>query len=317
MKTSFKLLLLSTLTAVNSIGADIAPSSSISSFKCTPFYRSGKVSKISFYVKASRTNKTSITIDIINDLYPNGIKIYSKIFTTSETVNVSYNNNYTRSSGNTLRVTEKLSDTTKIIQHEIEVAESNTTVINDSIFEFNSSSYFYSYSNNLWQRKKEKTIFYNFEDQYMPNYYHQIDISNFQVDLNQSFNSASVSCDNAVFAITNINGIFDSFEHDADFAYIPLTFEKKNSIFVLKFKNDIYVNPLTLKMSAYAELGFVKTAHFYLPRNEKRNENTYNCYISFEGMGIDKSNFLASFKYKSLLNTFGDCRNSEYCIVNS
>lgn len=317
MKTSLKLLLLSTLTAMSGVGAGTDTNSGVYSLKCTPFYRAGINSKISFNVRASKMNKVIVTVDIVNDLYKDGITIYNKTYTAAGSANISYNNSYTRSSGNILRIKQGTSKRNKTIECEINVAKSSTIVIGDSIYNFESNSYYYSYSNSGWSKNKEKISFYNFEDCYMPAYYHQIDFSNFYIKLNETLNTSNISCENAVFGITNKNGIFNSFEHDSELAYFPLTFERKDSSFFLKLKNVLYVNPLTQEMSATQKTNFVKTRLIYLPKNEKRYEDEYNCYISLEGFGIDRADFLTNFKYKSLLNTFGDCRNSEYCIVNS
>lgn len=317
MKTSLKLLLLSTLTAMSGIGADTNTNSGVYSLKCTPFYHAGIDSKISFNVRASKMNKVIISVDIVNDLYKDGITIYNKAYSAAGSANISYNNSYTRSSGNILRIKQETSKGNKTIECEINVAKSSSTVINDSIYNFESNSYYYSFSNSGWSKIKEKISFYNFEDRYMPTYYHQIDFSNFYIKLNETLDVSNICCENAVFGITNKNGIFNSFEHDSKLAYFPLTFEQKNSTFFLKLKNDLYVNPLTQEMSATQNTNFVKTRFIYFPRNERRFEDEYNCYISLKGFGIDRTDFLTNFKYKSLLNIFGDCCNSEYCIVNN
>ena len=316
MKTSLKLLLLSTLTAVNSIGASSTTSQGISTIKCTPFYRAGINSTISITYKTMKKSNVVIIVDIVNSLYKEGTNIFKGVFTGASTINIPYDNNYSRNSGNTIRITQIMGGNTKIIEHEIDVAESSVAVIDGSIYNFESKSYFYIYENDTWLKKKETVTFYNFENQYVPNYYHQITISDFSIKLSESIDN-KINCSNAVFAITNKNGIFDLFEHDEEFAYFPLDFENEGSVNNLKFKNDLFVNPQTHQMSPIQKPNYVRTTVLYLPINEKRFEDTYNCYISFVGFGIDRATFISNFKYKSLLNTFGDCRNSEYCIVNS
>ena len=150
MKTSLKLLLLSTLTAVNSIGASSRTSQGISTIKCTPFYRAGINSTISITYKTMKKSNVVIIVDIVNSLYEEGVNIFNSVVTGSSTINISYDNAYTRNDGNSIRITQIIDGKTKTIEHEIDFAKTSETVINNSIYNFESNSDFYLYENDFW-----------------------------------------------------------------------------------------------------------------------------------------------------------------------
>lgn len=320
MKHKVNFLLLSSLASLGCIGASRPTTEyGIVSIKAAPLYVDGGTSQIILNVNASSTYKVSVQAKIINDLYPNGISIYTKSFTSVSSATIKYDNSYTRPSGNKIKFIQTVNKSEKIITCDSELANGQSVILDESIFNYESKSAFYTWniSGKTWIPNTEKLSFYNFEDSYIPNYYHNIDLSNFYIEIEESISTSSLQLESATFSITNKDGIFDSFTHDSSDIYIPLSLTKKSSKFMLSFKDNLYVNPTTLEMSSYKTSENVKTNRFYLPRNEKRFEEDYLCRIVLSGLGQDKSDFYVQFKYKSLLNTFGDCHNSEYCIVNS
>lgn len=312
------LLLLSFITSTFGLGATTETPYGLRTFKCTPLYVDGSTSTFSFDATCTIAKKVKIEIFLINDFYPEGKSLYSGSLSRKGIINLKYNNEYTRPKGNSILIKETLSDgSVKTYNHSIEVAKSQFCKINDANYSYESTSSFYTLTNKKWSVIKEQYNFYNFEEFYFPNYYHKINISDFSLKPISSFESNTVIFNEAKFLISNRDGIFDSFEHDKSYAYFNLNLVSSKNGFNLAFKDQLYVNPTTLEMSSTPKDGFVKTNYLYLPRNEKRIENSYDCTILISGLGIDKSDFMTKFKYKSLLNTFGDCRNSEYCIVNS
>ena len=317
MKSLLKPLFISIPLAASSIGA--LPSTNDSGLTkaiCTPFYLSQKTSYISLSVSATKTKKVNIKVSIVNDLYPGGIDILTRTFSTVSTLDVEYNNEYTRPTGNSIVITQTINKTDTVIKHDIDAVKGNAKTVNESPYEYTSSSVFYTWTNKekAWKTSKEIYIMSNFEDFYMPDYYHMINISDFKIVLKSTSGFFNIS--SGSLAITNLNGVFDSFEHDKQYAYFPVVLTGNLLKYGLSFKNKFYVNPLTLEMSSIPLDGYVETKDIYLPRNEKRSENNYDLMLVLDGLGQDNTKVLSRFKYKTTLNILGDCRSSEYCITN-
>lgn len=312
------LLIPCALLTICSVGATASAKTRINYFKCTPFFLNGDKTIMTFDVNASEALPLNIEIYIINPLYPDGTLLTKTKITSSKVLNYNYDNKYTYASENKVKVSYSVGkEKKKSFSHAIEVSNGSFYTLNDSVFDYSTTSknYFYSGDSANWTLNSERYTFYNFENTYVPNYYHKINISDFYLKANSTFQN-KISYGNALFAITNREHAFDGFNHDETFAYIPLCLTKKGDDYVLSFDRDLYVDPFTLQMSPVQEDGFVKTDYLYFPRDKKRFENEYQCMITINNLGIDKATFVSYFKYKSLLNIFGDCRNSEFCIVN-
>lgn len=315
MKNRFILLLTSALLATTSIGATIAKSE-LKSFKCGPLHTDGSETIIEISVLVRAAKNLRLSIYLINDLYPKGAVIGNLLFRTNAEKVISYNNEYTRPN-NTLRVDWQI-DGSKIIESKT----LNVDVYNGDVIRLNSPIYKYRSQGKIASYDSEDGIdydwqvlnFYNFQDRYVPDYYHKIDLSNFYIE-NLSSYQKTLKCKSAYLSITNINNTFAKFGN-VKIIQIPLKLVNEENKVHLTFETSLFVNPRTLVMSPTSDDGFVKTNHFYLPRGLKRTEETYDCQVRINQLGADHSDFVANFRYKSLLNTFGDCRSSEFCIVN-
>ena len=200
---------------------------------------------------------------------------------------------------------------------QIDTISGSSYRISGSDCDYNTSGKIFTYKEaSGWVSIVEKLTFTNFNDTYIPDYYHKIDLKEFKIKTSLSFPSI-LTCSSAYLYVTNYNGAFDDFKQNSGRAEFEISLAKSSSSYYLKFKDDLYVNPETLRMYSTNVPNTVKTSYLYFPVDGRRYEDKYNCYISINGLGISYSSFLLTFKYKSLLNIFGDCRNSEYCIVNS
>lgn len=317
MKILGKLFLIASALASSSIGASKVPTQGIVSIYCSPLYLSGNESLIELSVIGSAKVNNLVEVKIINDTYPTGKLIFKKNYTTVGIEKIKYNNDYTRPSGNTISITTTSNGVTTEYKHEVNVVQDKTYSINEETNNYVADSLYYSWAtgSKRWMTGHEKITFYNFEDIYIPDYYHKIDITHFYVRITTSFDTEYLRFGTARFSITNQNGIFNCFQHDKTNAYLPLTFKKSGSNFKLNFDCDLYVDPITLEMSTTKKEGFVKTKYLYLPKDEQRFQETYDCQIALTKLSQDNLKIVSKFKYKSLLNTFGDCRTSEYCIA--
>lgn len=316
MKRNLIFLILSSFLCLTSTGAG-KTKIGVSSIKTMPFYLDGSITNIQISVSASKIDPVIIEVKVSNDFNIDGVSIYKNVLNSLQTVNIEYDNRYTRPEDNYLIVDEKIGPSVKTYKHYVSLAKSSSVSLTDPVHVYNSVSQNYSYKSGVWTFSVETLKFYNFEDQYVPDFYHKIDPTYFYICPERSYNEDNLMFTGGYFTITNKDGLFNSFNHDSEIAFIPLTLVKKENKYVLAFANNLYVNKTTLEMSSSYKVGFVKTRYFYLPRNEKRYEDFYECGIVLTGLGQDKSNFISKFRYKSLKNIFGDCRNSKYCIINS
>lgn len=313
-----RLLLLgsSILLCFSSTGA-VSRATEITLVKIEPLSLFNEETKIQLGIRASRTDVLSYTVSIYNDLYPDGEALFKGTANTTATKTFVYDNKLT-SSSNEIGITWFTSTNKKktTIKTNMDVFNPRTVRITDSQFEFTSECKYSSYlPTSGWKQANEKLVFENFGGQYVPDFYHRIDLSNFKVNCTQGFNTA-LAMNEAYLFITNINGVFDDLEQSGKNAMIPLGIEKIGFSYSLCFLNDMYVDQLSLRMSSSPKPGYVKTKYLYLPRNEKRNENEYEFNIKINDFGMERNNYIGSFRYKSLLNTLGDCHNSKYCVVN-
>lgn len=317
MKHKFGILVLSTLLCASSIGATVVPTE-ITQIKIEPLSLFYEETTIQITGTASRTNTLTFLILIYNDIYPDGKILFESKFTSASTKTFVYDNNLTRGS-NQIGVewwTSK-KKTKSLIKTYVDTSNPRTVRVNDSPFDYTSEC---KYSNYLsisgWEQVSEKLTFKNFNSQYVPDFYHKVDLSNFKISCSTGFDTALTMRD-GYLSVTNLNGIFDDLEQSGKNAIIPLGLKKSNDQYVLCFLNDMYVDQLTLRMSSNPKPGYVKTQYLYLPRNEKRNENEFEFNIKLNDFGMERNNYVGTFRYKSILNTLGDCHNSQYCVVNA
>lgn len=319
MKHKLSLLGSSILLCFSSTGAT-ASTNELTLVQIEPLSLFNEETKIVIGAKASRTAALNYTISIYNEIYPSGETLFEGKFISTTTKTLTYDNKLTGSS-NEIGIKWSIVVSGKKIQYStktsVDVANPKTVRVNNSSFSFTSDCKYSSYTAvGGWRKVSEKLIFENFDGPYMPDFYHRIDLSNFKIKCSSGFDTALTVREGYLF-ITNINGTFDDLSQSGNNAIIPLTLKKSGDYYALCFLNDMYVDQLTLHMSSSPKSGFVKTKYLYLPRNEKRNENEYEFNIKLNDFGMERNNYAGTFRYKSLLNTLGDCHNSKYCVVNA
>lgn len=316
MRNRLFLLLSSSILVFSSVGADKA-TAELLSFKSTPLNLDNVATIMEVSGKASTTQSLLVHVYVVNDLYPDGIEIANLTFKENKTETFSYHNEYTRTT-NRIKIGWKQS---KVIKENsaifnIELSRSQNVRLNSSVYTHESRTNVITFVPNVGvERKKQKIIFYNFEDRYMPDFYHKIDLSTFKIK-NESEYPSELNYKSAFFSISSINNSFSTFGN-LKRLQLPIKLLKSNGELSLAFQNKLFVNPITLEMSPKQSSGFVETKYFYLPRDSKQFEESYECTIKISCFGLDNDDFILTFRYKSLLNIFGDCRNSQYCIANT
>lgn len=272
-----------------------------------------KTTKILLDFTASVTSKAEFAISIFNDNYQKGKEIFSKTFYRSGKEVIEYDNAYTRG-GDTIKIKYKTYlDGENICSHSTSLLSVKKVEI-DSNNRINDSLGCQSYTPEKgWRLARSIYTFKGFEELYIPNFYHKIDFNDFEISMSQN---NSLIFDTELSLI--IKDYSSTYIKPDDYGYIsiPMTTLRRNSSHFLEPKIDLYVNKETLEMSFEPHENYVKTKHFYLPRNGFRNQSNYNFQLSFIDFGNCRSRFTFNFKFNALTNTIGDCINSEYCIIN-
>ena len=163
-----------------------------------------------------------------------------------------------------------------------------------------------------WSEETATYSFKNFEGIYVPSFYHKIDLSDFEIGVS-NIAKYTFTC-TPTLVIKNINGVFDDITGANTSAEFKLKSKETTSGFTFELADTLYVDKETLLLSSTEKEGYVKTKHIYLPRNEMRIQDQYDAYFVFEGFGINLDLLYYRVELMALKNTFGDCRNSEYCI---
>ena len=311
------LLIPSLLLCFSSVGASAVTTNTITSFLTTPLYSDGNKTNMQIQAVGTNANITKVEVYIINDLYPDGISIYSASFSSKSSKNFSYDNSYTRPN-NSIKISwhGKLATSTKSVTKAIPVIDGTTYSINKQLYTNTSRGKIYTFSNGSWTETSQTLKFTNFEDIYMPDYYHKLDPRDFKLSISNEI-SDNFNFRSGTLTINNYQNAFKLISRKAEISFPLKLVNDAPGEYHLDFKNLLYVNKTTLEMSLGSKTNSVATHCLYFPHNQKQNEAEFNIKILLEGVGVDYSDFFLDFKYKSISNIFGDCHNSEYCIVNS
>lgn len=302
-----------------SVGAVIPIKETIglNSMAFSSLYLTGDSNQFTLNAVGSSSVTVNIIVYIVNDLYPNGQELYSHNFTSSQEVSFTYNNTYTRNKNNSIKVVEKSKKTSKTYTHEVDVSSSSIKRIKGPNYCYESKSNLYKFNYKQgWSVSKETITFKNFDEYYIPDYYHHIDFSDFKLLVTNNI-SKNLNFSAGSLIMNNYNGVFNKISKN-DEIEIPLALKKESDgSYYLALKDKLYVNKNTLEMSKNKMTDYTSTKYFYFPKDQKKYEGEYNFKILLEGIGVDYSSFILEFRYKSIDNIFGDCHNSKYCVVNS
>ena len=263
----------------------------------------------------SGISEIGIDVYLLNDLYPDGIKIYEwSGKAQSKVISFKYNNEYTRLE-NSIHY-DIFEDSNKFsYDFDIALARPTAKVISSDSNVFKSENKIYS--DNAFNRDSYETLRFNgFEDLYIPDYYHRLDLDDFSITQDCGLVQMPLQYSTIRLLITNRDGVFDDLFGKGEYASIPLTLVNENNVYRLSFENRMFVNKHTLRMSSEQKEDYVETRHLYFPRNEMKYQGDYNCVITFDNLGVDLNKYVYSFKLHALINTLGNCIDSEYCERN-
>ena len=276
----------------------------------SPFY-SGKDSTI---VLVTKSNHLQFDVILQNDKY-SYLKIVSSEIVKPGTYTFKYDNAYSRnkniiyvsfSTGGAFTSTPKIDR--NLFKPSYEYIENNRPIIsNETIAVFNG---------NLTVTTKKLTYnFSGFEGLYVPDYFQKIRLADFKIYLPKA-NHPFFTC-NASLVIKNYNGAFDHISGAGENVTFDLRLVENSDHYTFALANEYYVDNKTLEMFSNGEfiMSLVKTGHIYLPRNEMRNQDKYQCYFMFSDFGLDKDIVVHQFEIRAITNIFGDCSNSKYCII--
>lgn len=276
----------------------------------SPFY-ANKESKV---VVTTKRNYLKFGVCIRNDKYED-LEIVSDEISSPETYSYSYSNSYTRNT-NYAFVRYSIDGSTYI---DSNIAARNITRAKYRIIENNES---FSSTSTILRIKSDNTCvvrtvrysFSGFEGLYVPAYYHKIQLSDFKILLDKEdipfFNCVPT------LVIKNYDGSFDGIEGSGETASFELKLVEQSYGYTFALAKDYFVDSENLRMySTRQGITTPKTKHVYLPINQMRNEDKYECYFQFNEFGIDRDMVFHHFELRSEKNIFGDCNNSKYCIM--
>ena len=270
------------------------------------------LNKQSTIVVESRTPYLSFSIYLDNDR-SHDVEIVSDTLNEPGRFVYKYDNAYTRKT-NRMKVVYNYGEgeyVSPYVTRDIEKGKTKYIENNESIY---SDLKLAVLDESLtWNLKQVEYSFENFSGYYVPDYYHKIDLSSFKIIMDES--ERPFFTQNSYINIFNVNGVFDDIEGASEVATFYIDFEETDEGFVPKLKNSLYVHKTTLRMSSTPKDGYVQTRHIYLPVNGMNIQSEYNSYFYMSSFGIDQTTVIYRFEIKALLNTFGDCMNSEYCVV--
>lgn len=269
-----------------------------------------------FIVDVSASKYAAVIIEIkISNEWVESQTIFTNAYKLSKRELIKYDNAYTSLNN---EITFDVNIPLKKIKQSLTIVPDLTSSsykavdFNDEII---SSSETKIYKNEKWISQKQRVSFDGFNDVYSPDYYHKFDPSELNILVNSSVRDC-LQCESIVLSITNLNGYFGRFSNNKTVNFRLNLKDEGNGVFSLYFAQDLYVHPRTLEMSPTKGDDFIKTKNLFFPRNQMREQEDYKIGIQFEGFGNDSITFAYVFSCKALLNTMGDCYNSEYCIID-
>lgn len=291
--------------------------SSLKSLSFSSLYTTGEENQFDYSITCKNRYSLKLTILIANELYPDGKIIYENTFTSSEVGSFIYDNSFTKSKNNEIIVKQLCNGATKTSRQAVDTALTSTKRIDEPFFAYNSNSNLYKFTTSGgWSTSKEIINFVNFDEYYIPDYYHKLDPRDFKLSISNEI-SDNFNFRSGTLTINNYQNAFKLISRKAEISFPLKLVKDATGEYHLDFKNLLYVNKTTLEMSLGSKTNSAATHCLYFPLNQKQNEAEFNIKILLEGVGVDYSDFFLDFKYKSISNIFGDCHNSEYCIVNS
>lgn len=123
------------------------------------------------------------------------------------------------------------------------------------------------------------------------------------------------------YAILNITDGFEDFPNIGSVINnsrraIPIEYKAlSDSRITLKFKNDLFVHPITHAMSETYRNGYVKTDKLFFPNNSAIN-TSYKMQIYMEDFGINDSTVTYTFNLTLSEKIVGNCIDSRYCVIS-
>lgn len=313
MRLKVFILLILNLFSFSSRALSMAGSSfSIDYFLMSPL-KIGEETFIS--IKTVTTSKEGIPFKVYieNEKYPDGQEIVNASLKNG-IYSFKYNNYYTCIGENTIWFTYVSKSMLFKQRHIAYVAESKRVSLEDDNVVKSSSNILVYTKMNGWRIINEQFEFSGFDDLYIPDYYHKLDLSDFSFTRDILYDSDFAF--DATLIVSNVDGVFNDIGGPTSLVSIPLKAVKddKNK-FHLEPSINLYVDSKTLKMSDKNKEGYIKTKHLYFPINKMNEQDKYDLLIKINKLGFNYYSLTHQFSLNALINNIGDCHNSEYCIM--
>jgi len=160
---------------------------------------------------------------------------------------------------------------------------------------------------------QEQFIFDDFLDYFLIDTYYRLLISQYRFRY-QFF--SELIYENAYLILPDIFATFSSISpNDLGQIIIPLFLSKEEQNYVIKFPENMFVNPKTLEMSLTPKDEYLNTKYFYLPPNHLKDLHGTEFTFVIKGLGANQLTFLWTTSFLAYQGLIGSCADSDYCVI--
>lgn len=197
---------------------------------------------------------------------------------------------------------------------QIRQRESIIRSVNDS-YQTSPNCYIYTKENNE-QYISESYNSFNFPELLELDKYQRLDFSKYRFKYKPYVNRQTLSCYQISMLCFDLNNYMKDLHRKDGLVYInlDLKYDKNNNEYYLAPKDNLYVDPVTLRMSFNKEEGYIKTNYLYFTDNLKNVMDELDFHINLNGLGSNKINLMLKTNLIMSNSLFGNCSNSQYCI---
>ena len=184
-------------------------------------------------------------------------------------------------------------------------------VTKDKVQRIESKEVACKFENSVVSTYKDDFNFVGFKDYIDTENYYKLDVKkNYFL-----YNYDTINYESATLTIEDQNNVFKYMSHTNGNISLNLELTNSKTKKGFKYKDNLYVNRLTLDTSTYKMTDFVKTKMLYLPINSKKAFLGSKMHINVYGCGYNKYDLTFDMNYDVARNLIGNCYDSDYCIV--
>lgn len=185
----------------------------------------------------------------------------------------------------------------------------------DENFETSANCYIYTKEKNE-QYISESFNFANFPKYLELDKYQRLDFSRFRFKYKPYIDRQVLSCYQISILCFDLNNYMEDLHKEEGMVYVNLNlkYDKGSDEYYLALKDNLYVDPISLRTSFVEKEGYIYTNYLYFTDNLKRVMDELDFHINLNGLGSNKINLMLRTNLLMNDSLFGNCSNSQYCI---